>query len=101
MRFCFFREYLVIFFLLICLFFVEPFPNLEPFPNPSLKGREMGPLLLPLLQERVGERLQLQERVGERLQGWGEASSIKKPRTMCNRAGLDCYSISRKRGVTC
>ena len=41
------REYLVIFFLLICLFFVEPFPNLEPlpnlepFPNPSLKGREM------------------------------------------------------------
>ena len=55
----FFREYLVIFFLLICLFFVEPFPNLEPlpnpslkepFPNPSLKGREMGPLLLPLLQ---------------------------------------------------
>ena len=42
------REYLDIFFLLICLFFVEPFPNLEPlpnlepFPNPSLKGREMG-----------------------------------------------------------
>ena len=68
-------------------------------------------MLLPLLQERVGERLkvgerlQLQERAGERLkvgerhQGRGEAP--KKPRTMCNRAGLDCYSIRRKRGVTC
>lgn len=32
----FFREYLDIFFLLICLFFVEPFPNLEPLPNPLL-----------------------------------------------------------------
>ena len=70
-------------------------------------------MLLPLLQERVGERLkvgerlQLQERAGERLkvgerhQGRGEASSIKKPRTTGNRAGLDCYSIRRKRGVTC
>ena len=62
------REYLDIFFLLICLFFVEPFPNLEPLPNPLLKERERLP---------------------------------KKPRTTGNRAGLDCYSISRKRGVTC
>ena len=47
MRFCFFREYLDIFFLLICLFFVEPFPNLEPLPNPSLKGWEMRAFLQP------------------------------------------------------
>ena len=76
MRFCFFREYLVIFFLLICLFFVEPFPNLKPFPNPSLKGWEMRAFASP---SPSGE-------------GWGEAPASGEGRGEAN---------SRKRGVTC
>ena len=72
--------------------FPQPFPK-RAFPLPFPKGTGDGTFASP---SPSGE-------------GWGEAPASgegrgeapKKPRTMCNRAGLDCYSISRKRGVTC